>query len=198
MPKVYRWYKRIVDETLYESSKHLLLEDRYPLYAITTDKKMRAQFNRERNPEHFIEIKSKMTKEEFQDYGNKNRGNILDYIEYQTFDHREGRKVIMRPVKVLSTRNEYDLMECYGEGLTDTDQPQGMQFFDAPWILKTEFLNALNVLKYFKFWALNRPDEVKKVPDSMKKYDIEADYSAPNFHIDEYKLYVELFWESYR
>ena len=198
MPKVYRWYKRIVDETLYESSKHLLLEDRYPLYAITADKKMREQFNRERNPEHFIEIKSRMTKEEFRDYGNKNRGNILEYIEYQTFDHREGRRVIMRPVKVLSTQNEYELTECYGEGLTDDTQSHGMTFFNAPWILKTAFLDALNTLKYFKFWALNRPEEVENLPESMKKYDVEADYDAPNIYIDEYKIYVELFWESYR
>lgn len=80
------------------------LNDQYPLYGFTCDKKIAKRFEKERNMKKFIRRESNVTKEEYVEYANRNRLNELRLKTLQTSlkESENGQ------VKIVMSLSEYE------------------------------------------------------------------------------------------
>ena len=72
------------------------LENKYPLYAFTRDKKIAARFMRERDQKDFIYIQITKDKEEFDSWAAHNRAVQLDVYPIETYTHKNTNKIIKK------------------------------------------------------------------------------------------------------
>lgn len=86
------------------------LENKYPLYAFTRDKKIAARFMRERDQKDFIYIQITKDKEEFDSWAAHNRAVQLDVYPIETYTHKNTNKQDIRYVSILATEGEMDIL----------------------------------------------------------------------------------------
>lgn len=200
--KIWKWYQKITKEQR-ENCGNLPIEDMYPLYAFTTDKEHRDLWRETRRKECFIEIESKISKEDYVEFANKHRGNLLDLYSYSRFDgyKSDSTEVSMGKVKILSTWNEREYTDAMLE--TCMDHGSGMCTVEfntiPPIILKDKYFKALYDLQYVSFWRLynsaasfySATDDY--VDDVLESMGIEVDYATPDFENDEFAAFIFLF-----
>ena len=196
--KVYRWYSKISDEAREVSRDLLALSDMYPLYALTDDKKLAKQFRAMRDMSKFFECVSKMTKEEYAEFANKNRDKVLEKIEYEHFKKRHPDGTVeMEPVIIISTRYEYEIMDSAKESTLCPDET-GMEYFQHPELFKDEYLDALNKLEYLKCWAVfARADQLENIHPVLDDLGVD-DYAAPSFLYDEFEIFFKVFGDTFK
>lgn len=202
--KVYKFYKNPTDEELI-SAEDLSIEDKYPLYAFTDNKDLRERFIADRDMSKFIEIVSKMGKDEYVNFANKNNGERLDVYKYEhnkgyvsgaSGEIRYSKTYRMVDVPVVSTWSEREWVGSIAEdGITDLTDYIGYQFF--PFILKSKYVKALSTLEFLSYWKLLGPTD--RFQDYARDDELdELDYSPPAIQIDELNLLVQLFSDKFK
>lgn len=196
--KLYKFYKRPTDEAL-KNSVDLSIEDKYPLYAFTKDKKLRNEFLNVRDKDKFIEIKTDVTKEEYVEFANKNSKQSLQYYvldhlkNYRRKEKDEQIKNIIQ-VKIVCTWNEIEFVEAYNDtGISEISDTINYHIF--PFMLKEKYLNALKKLEYIGFWYVNA--NIDRYESIMTGEELDnIGYEFPDITFDELSTFVMLFGDT--
>lgn len=171
----------------------LNINELYPLYAITDDKKLRNRFKEERKEEMFIEKKSKMTKEEYTKFVNKNAGSVLSLYEY-----KHGVKGKCVNIEVLSTWFEREVVDDQSELIvTQWLEACKGRIHAIPYIFKDEYQQALRDLMYIQFFRLAGGfDKIREylTDEEMEECDT---YDMDRFELDEFNLFIELYGDTF-
>lgn len=174
MKTVYRFYidmgkaKQLSKKEL----MHMETKNRHVLYAWTEKDKVAERFIKERNMDMFTLRKSKMTKREIVEYGNKNRTTEISEHEFLTCRNRFKNK--WKSVEVLTTWSEREnVLTTVDLGLSEQELCQNYR------ILKNKYIDALNKLVY--------------VPNYDLVYGLNEDYCLPDIQYDELNLFINLY-----
>lgn len=90
---------------------HMELKDRYPLYAITTDKKLAKRFIKERNMKQFIyTVIKKDSDSDTAEYMRGHQGCKLNTYDLETFVDKFTKRQDSRFVNILATDDEVSYM----------------------------------------------------------------------------------------
>lgn len=198
--KIWKWYKNLTTEQR-EESKDLAIEDRYPLYAFTTNKKYRDLWRKMRKKECFIEKESKVTEEEYVRFANKHNGALLEMHKYQKFDGYDEfeREPHFSTVEVLSTWSEKENVEASLEQFSDGSSGRRMQTYpNPPMMFADEYFKALYDLQYVTLWRLyNDGAQFGAIDDfleeMLEKMGVEIDYAAPEYDYDSLNAFISLY-----
>ena len=163
------------------------LESKYELYAITNNKEMAERFKEDRNMKKFIYKKDKhVTKEEYAEICNNNRGALLSYQPLTT---------TFGP-KIHSNIQSYDVLMTYfekqliNEPDTLLDNEQYWAEMPYPLIFKSKYIKCLSRLEYITFYRLMTAEFLPfHLSEKMSKIDGD-DYSAPAVSYDELALFI--------
>lgn len=192
--KIWKWYKNLTDEQ-YDSSSNLALEDKYPLYAFTNNKKYKELFREMRKKEAFIEMKDYMTDEEYVKFANKYRGLLLDMHPFSRIIGRNGREPKFQDVPILTTWDEKDMTEAAIQSFSDSGSGMGVQEYPfSPIIFREKYFNALHILQYVDHWKLFTTNDISSYEEQMmQKLGVDIDYSYPDLRFDEFKVFINLY-----
>lgn len=184
--KVWRFYKKPETDSS-EIPPNVSITDKYPLYAITCDKKLAKRFIRERNQDKFIlRMDDDVDKSDYAEFANMNRSTVLDIYIIDTNDEK-GKAV---SVEVLMTMNEYQYVE----------ETMSFPLFDETWwydmptpiLFNKSICKALRVLGYTQAYKLY----VSTMPGANLLLDLDDeddDYSAPPWMLDELSYFINIF-----
>lgn len=195
--KLYKFYKNPSDDVL-ENARDLSIQDKYPLYAFTNDKKLAKKFMQTRNMKKFIKRVSDIDKNEYVEFANNNRGQMLETYAYDRFvsytsDPSERR---MEKIQILTTWEEREMTSVSADdGVNDLTEYVNYNFL--PFIFQKKYLNALDTLEFITHWKyLGVPEKYSEfiTPDENEKY---MDFSSPNISVDEFALYILLYGDTY-
>lgn len=194
--KVWKWYKNLTKEQ-YEASQNLKIEDRYPLYAFTNDKKIRDLFRKMRNKERYIELKSKMTEEEYVNFVNNHRGCLLEYHKYSKIVgyEKDSTDPLMEDIRLLTTWDEKEYVQSSIESFSDTGSGLCIQTYPfPPFVFNDKYFKALHKLQYVDYWKLYTPATLDSDDEAtLKALGADIDYSYPTVIFDEFAIFVNLF-----
>lgn len=101
--KLWRFFR--VPENI-KDYENIRVQDKFPLYAVTNNKKYAELFQKGRKKKSYICQCTKVNKEDGIKYMNKNRSNVIAYKEVETSDQNYTSII----VKVLMTEGEYDIV----------------------------------------------------------------------------------------
>ena len=153
-------------------------KDKFPLYAITTNKKDMKSFLLGRRNESFICKKSEQDKDEVIEYLNKNRGKVLKYYRLYTYKGNDLRKSVK--IEVLMCEDEYNIMSELMETYSI--------FNDIPYVTPDVFtkkvqkhLIKIQYVSSYQLFTSNTLDT------------IDVDYPNLDFEYDELGVFVEIF-----
>ena len=192
--KIWKWYKNLTDEQ-FESSGNLDLEDKYPLYAFTNKKKFAKKFREMRRMKKFIELCTDIEKEDFIELCNKRNRQMLKMYKYSYFPKDKYGKV--EDVKILSTGDEKDTTSAALDDVFDADSGQGiMRYNFNPFILKMEYINALNVLELISLWKIYTTTPVDERIANELGFDL--DYSYPQLIYDELVGFISIYGDTFK
>lgn len=204
--KVYKFYKNPTDNELLSANvDDLTIQDKYPLYAFTDNKEIRERFISERNMDRFIEIITKMSKEEYVDFANRNNGERLDVYSYEHNNKYVSKKsgklkysetYEMIDAKVISTWSEREWVNSIADdGISDLTDYISYHFF--PFILKKKYIKALAILEFLSYWKLLGP--VQMYEEYARDDELgDLDYSPPSTQIDQLNLLLHLFGDTFK
>lgn len=202
--KVWKFYKNLTEEE-YEAVQgtDLSLEDKYPLYAFTNKKEYRDMFKSMRKKSRFIEMEAEMTKEEWIDFANNNRINMLDMYSFKEYKKkRKGREPQFKDVQVLSTWAEKETTNACLESLCTPDISNGgsMQYPINILVFKDEYIKALMVLGYIDYWKMYYESDVpeEELLKDLASIGIDIDYSAPNVIYNEFTGFLNLYGDTFK
>lgn len=200
--KIWKWYKVPPEEHAGQLS-NLSVEDKYPLYAFTDDKKLRDLFRETRNTEKFIEMKSDIDKEEFVAFANHHNGCQLKMYDFDRFIKYPSRAEEDDPpyepefetVQVLATWSEREITQSALETFSDSGGGQCAQTYPfSPLVFQDKYVRALELLQYIKFWTLYSSENVSDMEEFMLAgFNIDIDYSYPDVTYDEFAAFINLF-----
>ena len=146
--KVYKFFQKPNknDDLQTAFGRELTTREKYPLYAITTNKKDAAEFVETRDMKKFLAKTDKMDKEEYQEYAKVYRSRLLDHHVLKAYRNKNTDEQTVVYGKILCTENEYD---CTTE-FTDTGSilQSQMESWINPDIFKKEYKEAFDILKY--------------------------------------------------
>lgn len=136
--KIWRFF-RIPDEVeLYEN---LRAKDKFPLYAITNDKKLAKIFKRSRKKSRYICKCTEKSKSECIEYMNRNRSRVIGYHNLMTSINDR-----LCSVKVLMTDGEEDIIRELADSLAIYNDVEWIN----PTIFNSEYQKILEGLGYTK------------------------------------------------
>ena len=182
--KVYKFFKIPDDD-----GDDIELDHKYILYAITNNKEYAERFKADRNMKKFIcKVHKGITKEEYVDMCNQDRGSVLEIHELttifnnnHTFNNKERRKVLM-------TYTERQLVD---EPSTILDDESVWHSMPYPLIFKSKYFNMLESFQYVNYYKLmtceHLPYELAELLSMLND-----DYSAPMLLYDEVALFVSI------
>lgn len=127
--------------------------EKYPLYAVTNNKKYAKIFRESRKNAHFIEKTYSGTKEECLEYMNRHRGEVLDWYGLNTRKN-------LGSVKVLMTEFECDNVLESSERMSPVFDANG---YVPPNIFKRKIYECLEYIGY---------------PQAYLMYALEYDYQS--------------------
>ena len=192
--KLWKWYKCLHGDA-YEASSNLDIQDRYPLYAFTNNKKYRNGFRSMRKPENFIEIQSEVTKEEYVNFCNSRNKQMLNMYSYTHFPKGKiyGKE---KEVKILSTGDEYDTTAACLEDVFNTDSMQGLMKYDFnPFILKDKYINLLHKMQYIDLWKMYTHEKINH--KILEELGYDSDYSYPDLRYNEFMGFIGLYGDTF-
>lgn len=165
--KVYRYYDK-TRENIYSDR----IEDKYPLVAITNDKKLAKDFEKTRKMNKLIRISDKMDKDMYIAYVNKHRGEEIDKDSlFISFDEKGHQNDVYIP----HTWMEKSMVEDTGDSLLSN--PNIVQA--DPRLLNKKYIKALDLLGYVQIYKLNN-----RLAD---------DYDMPSFVMDELSIFINIY-----
>jgi hypothetical protein len=169
----------------------LTITDRYPLYAITCDKKLAKRFQRERNSDKFIIKKTKVDKAEYAEYAMRNRSCVLCIQKLTTVKNKNTKDQEILDVEVLLTTAEYQIckepMILIGDDSWWTNTAYEVP---NPYIFNTEVTKALRYFDYIMLYKL--------FVESAEMMEQDDDYSVPQWYIDELAYFVDIYQDTFR
>lgn len=196
--KLYKFYKNPSDEVL-ENCSDLTIEEKYPLYAFTANKKYAQKFMETRDMQKFIKRVSNIDKDDYKEFTNSNRGRLLEFFDFIHFKGYTDDACVNKEEKVtiLTTWEERELTSASADdGITDLTEYVDYNFF--PFIFKGKFVKALDCLQYISHWkCLGSSEKFSQLllPDEADEY---MDYVSPSIKIDEFSIYILLFGDTYK
>lgn len=200
--KLYKFYKKPSKDAL-ETSYDLSIEDKYPLYAFTNDKKIRDIFYEDRNIKKFIEIKTKITKDEYVDFVNRNNGCLLSENVFKHFNGYSSSKFSNEnydDIKIVSTWYEKEYTNDYIETYLLSDEIYDNGLIVFPFIFKEKYIKALGLIKYIDNWRMISPDHYlnkylteEETEEYIDNYDI-----YENIMFDEYNIFISLYNDTFK
>lgn len=195
--KIWKWYKNLTKEQL-EQSFDLTTEEKHPLYAFTTDKKQRDLFRKMRKMDAFIEMKSHIEKDEYVEFANNHRGQLLDFYKYAKVIGREGLSPVMEDVPLLTTWDEKEWTQASIEQFSDSGSSQCIQTYPfPPMIFREKYFHALYQLQYVAYWKLYSDFTISRIHERMlEDLGVELDYTAPEVTFDEFAIFVNVFGDT--
>lgn len=118
---VWRFY---LDRSKVKESRNYAFEklsEKYPLYAVTNDRKKAKEFMKDRNMKLFLIKDSDVEKEEWMEYCGRHRGCVLQYSTFTTKNPNPGKGAVdleafCKEVTILVTFNEKNDTEDYING----------------------------------------------------------------------------------
>ena len=195
--KLYKFYKNPSDEAL-ENCHDLTIEEKYPLYAFTANKKYAQKFMETRDMRKFIKRVSNIDKDEYREFTNSNRGRLLEFYDFIHFKGYTDDACINKEekVQILTTWEERELTSASADdGISDLTEYVDYNFF--PFLFKSKFVKALNCLQYISHWkCLGSSEKFSQLlhPDEVDEY---MDYVSPSIKVDEFSVYILLFGDTY-
>ena len=200
--KIWRFYKK--------PKKHSDKRD-YNLYAITNNKKLAEDFINTRNMKVFICKKSEEDKEDWLEYANENRGQVLDYYKLNTFTVDEDNQCTTKKVKIPITFFEYQ--NC------DSDQCENVILDSSFWsemppypIFNSKVIDALRNLEFIStqrfvhgYMGMEESDLeplLRYIDDNSDSYSLkeddnmvydDGDFASPEVEVDEVSLFIKIF-----
>lgn len=198
--RCYRFYRIPTEEERDYIEKHndkVHVEDKYVLYAITNDKNIAKEFRNTRNMKRLYECSSKVSKEEYRIFANRNRSTVLDYYELITVVNKYDKKQKTVKVNILMTMAEYQFVM---DAVEDTDIIFGEADFCAPYMrvanpafFNRKILRMMDYLAYKQLYYMYRSGTYNDEID----YDggDDPDYDLPIMTIDEVEVFLTQFSE---
>ncbi len=198
--RCYRFYRIPTEEERDYIEKHndkVHVEDKYVLYAITNDKNIAKEFRKTRNMKRLYECSSKVSKEEYRIFANRNRSTVLDYYELITVVHKYEKKQKTVKVNILMTMAEYQFVM---DAVEDTDIIFGEADFCSPYMrvanpafFNRKILRMMDYLAYKQLYYMYRSGTYNDEID----YDggDDPDYDLPILTIDEVEVFLTQFSE---
>lgn len=199
--KLYRYYKIPMEDnsSIYDD---LTVDEKYPLYAFTTDKQFDKQFIHERDMKKFIRFVSHVDEEAYVKFANSHTNNKLEFIPYSRC--RKKRKCTLNDVSneerfkdtlVLSTRYEKDIVEDYTENCEHIFEGSVYDdniifFFKEKYVKALKNLNYYNMLKVMMYACESR----YTIPEKYSEY---MEYDMDPFYIDEFELFITLYGDTF-
>lgn len=143
--RLYRWYRKF-DVSIVDTKLDIM--DRYPLYAFTTDKKIRKIFNKTRNPNAFIEFSDKVSKEEFVEFAKHRQDHMLDYHRYNYYTYKDQT---LHDIDVITTQYEFDVVDMITEnGLIEAVPSNKFSSIELVSVLRPEYITTLKQLMFIQ------------------------------------------------
>ena len=184
------------------------LNKKYPLYAITSDKKKAKKFMEQRDMDVFIMQVSDVSKDEWSKFANQNRGCVLDHEKLHTKTgkvNKDGTDETMK-VRILMPYSEKIYLDSM---VDDADNPQFMEKvfekeskkikFPFPLISTEEVQDALMVLGYFDFynWYSSNPMDGFEEALSDNGYVVDP-FRVLHPSFDELNIYLETYAPTFK
>ena len=204
--KLYRFYKNLTDEEFEftrNSRLNISIEDKYPLYAFTNNKKYRNLFKLMRNEKLFIEMKDEVTKEEYIEFLNKHVYSELKILPYRKFTGRRtnNNEPIFTDVNILSNRNELNTIEEISENtlLLDTSSGGILNLDFNLLTYKRKIISSLDTLGFLDLWKFYVESEHKKFNlfSELNNDEVEFDYNMPDFEYDYFNLFLNVYGDTF-
>lgn len=162
--------------------------DKYSLYAFTTNKENAKLFMKYRDMDKFILRRSKIDKEDMNKFATDNRGAYLSWHTVLTKTIDDEGKFDTREVDILMTDYEQQAIDS-DNGLTLDIHQESFWYSVPSYIIYTKDLqNALGALDYQNTYKIFNNDPII---DSI--YD---DYNVPNIYIDELNIFIQCFGQT--
>lgn len=183
--KVWRYYFK-PDEN--DSNK------RYDLYAITNDKSLAKQFEKERNMDKFIKRCTNEDRETYADVANDNRASVLNVRSFVTRTVLPNGTIQHTDADILCTDYEYQTIKDGAEtaSYVTTEDYWWHASKHSYMAFKNKIINALRLLEYVAHYKLyNLSFDVAIDPD-------DDDYSAPDLWIDEVGVFISTFKDTFK
>lgn len=163
--KLYKFYYKASKNDIvhdidnkHKKSRDDYIQDKYPLYAFTADKKLYKEFKKERNMDSFIILKSDIDREDYAEYAQEHRACLIDRAEFSVKD--DDGKI----QNILFAITDYEQLI-----LDDIDVEYLMgdkSYFVSDKIFNKDIRKALKVLEYPFFYATITGNE-----EELEKYD---------------------------
>lgn len=168
---LWRFYNDDISKLMINNYKKLNLPngDVSP-YAFTRDKDIAKRFKKERNMKKFHIFKDEISIEEYRKYAVRFQENMLGYFKISKLENNELVTVSVLANDVELYNTDMDPVEQVIELVQLTNIPD-------PTILKSEFSDALDALRYTGLWAI-----VNDVGDTL---------DAPEFKLDQFSVYFD-------
>lgn len=189
--KIWKWYRNYSDKDLREI-RDLSIDEKYPLYAITNNKKYRDIFRLTRKKQCFIEKSEEIDEDEWVDIANKNNAYVLGIYSYSHFVRRVSLHEEMEDRDFVSTweekenvtlNTEFDSIPVNFPLFTDMD----------PYPLDDKIIRALEKLEFFSIWKFLSELGKEKVEGVLESLELELDYSDPNIVPDEFNWFIAIY-----
>ncbi len=182
--KIWKYYLKPEKET---DNPNYDIEDRYPLYAITNNKKLAEKFKRSRNMKKFIETKAHVDKESYIEYINRNRSfKLVEYGLKTWFQHDKFDKDAIYEVDVVMTEMERSTVE---DGLLEFEDISFWVNAPKPYMFEDKYVEALRTLEYIRSMKI-----FGHATSFMDYDDKDSDYSAPTMTKDELSLFSKMYY----
>lgn len=172
--KIWKFYKKPAnnDDTTQRS-----LSDKYPLYALTNDKKKMKKFLELRDEDKFIILTDNIDSEDYTLLANTHRSTVLDFYRLTTV---KKNKIIK--IDLVMTSLEYN--ETVESGISLLDAFVNWTSIDTPKIVKTKYFNILNDIGYVDIYDMYNDRELDM-----------GSYSTPYIRFDELNIFLHLYEE---
>lgn len=193
--KIWKWYKNLTTEE-FEASADLSVEDKYPLYAFTTDKKFRDLWREMRKKESFIEKKSSISQEDYVKFTNNHRRQLLGMYNYtKLIGYTKSREPETAEVSILTTWDEKENTEAILESMSDRNSGTCIQDYPfCPLIISDKYFFALYNLQYVAFWKMYSQEIITPIQEQlMERLGADLDYSYPEVGYDEFSAFISLY-----
>ena len=144
MSKIWRFYKKPTEEMKKFTNQELRLDVKYPLYAVTADKKMANMFRKTRNMDLFLEKSSSIDKDDVGMYLRAHDHATIDIYELDTYKDKNLPTQEPMVAKVCMTKSEYD----YVADASDTGSILNLVSDWAGWVPIELFTPKIKKLLY--------------------------------------------------
>ena len=184
--KVWRFYKK--PTKVNEIPETISEEEKFPLYAITNDKKLAKEFMKTRDMSIFtVKKDTEVDKSEYAEIVSKNRSALLVVNNLITSKDKytNNQEVYEVPV-VMTTFEKITINEPVLA--IDDEQSWMSPTTPSPYILNNKILKALKLLDYEQKFRIFNLDYSNVSTDEV--------YDTPSYYVDTVEFFVDTFGET--